>query len=95
MARNPKRWRLWWLTSLRIVDIQSTSVQRRSQEFRLAIFSYIAFSLFLTLGVGCGYYAYKQWELNRGPKSEYDQNKDKTFHDIEKMRQRKDFRKLH
>src|SRR2546426_866019 len=37
MARDPRHWRLWWMSRFGIPDLNSTREQRRRQELHLAI----------------------------------------------------------
>ena len=93
-ARNPKRWRLWWMTFLNRADMSSTREQRRSQEFYLAIAGYVAFSLLLGVSVISAYCVVIDVQEQRQARSVYEQAKDKTMLDLEKMRTKKQFRKL-
>ena len=94
IAMNPRKWRIWWMSFLRIVDIGSTREQRRSQEHQLMIVAYIGFSIFLAASGFCGYLAWDQWQSSREPRSEADQERERAMHVIEKMKEKKNFRKL-
>jgi hypothetical protein len=94
VAMNPKRWRIWWMTFLRRVDIETSRQERRAQEHHLLIIGYVAFSLFLVTGALCGYLAWSEWETSRNPRSEADMVKDSVMNDVKKMQAKKPFRKL-
>lgn len=94
IARNPKEWRLWWMTFLGIADLNSTRMQRRQQEHYLSIFSYVAFSLLIGLSAICAYWVFLRIQDRGEPRSDYEQAKERTLHDVEKMKERKRFRKL-
>ena len=94
IARHPKPWRLWWMTFFGIADLNSTREQRRQQEFYLSVFSYVVFSLLLAISAISAYWVVIQVQERNQPRSDYEQAKDKTLLDVEKMKARKQFRKL-
>lgn len=94
MARHPRRWRLWWMTFLGRADIGYSEERRREQEFRLSIAAYVGFSLLLGLTVISIYCVSLSMQGQSRVRSEYEQVRDKTMKDFEKMRSKKPFRKL-
>jgi Na+/melibiose symporter-like transporter len=93
-ARDPKRWRQWWMAMLGLTDMNTTREQRRRQEFYISIGGYVAFSLFLGVSVISGYCVFVSIQEQRRAPSDYEQAKDKTIKDFNKMRTNKQFRKL-
>lgn len=94
-ALEPKRWRQWWMSVLGRTDLNTTRERRRQLEFYLSIGSYVAFSLLLGLSVVSAYFVIVSIQEGRQTtRSDYEQAKDKTISDFEKMRTNKQFRKL-
>lgn len=94
IAREPKEWRLWLMTFLGMADLNSTREDRRRQEGHLAIICYVMFSMLLAASGISAYLVVVQMQAQRQPRSEYQQAKDKTSLDVEKMRAKKSFRKI-
>jgi hypothetical protein len=93
-ARNPKHWRQWWMSVLGRTDLNTTREERHRREFRLCIGSYVAFSVFLALSVLSVYCVVANLQEQRQARSDYEQAKDKTISDFEKMRSDRLFKKL-
>lgn len=53
MARNPTRWRRWWMTQFGMADLNSSRELRRKQEQFLAIGSSIICLLAFALSLSC------------------------------------------
>ncbi len=53
MARNPTRWRRWWMTQFGMADLNSSREMRRKQEQFLAIGSSIICLLAFALSLSC------------------------------------------
>ena len=95
IARAPKEWRLWLMTFMGIADLNSTREDRRRQEFNISIICYVMFSMCLAVsGVSIYYVVVQVQEQRQHTSSEYEQAKDKTMLDLEKIRAKKTFRKL-
>jgi hypothetical protein len=93
-ARNPKSWRQWWMSVLGRTDLNTTREERHRREYRLSIGSYVAFSVFLALGVLSAYFVVANLQEQRQARSDYEQAKEKTMSDFEKMRSDRIFKKL-
>ena len=93
-ARDPKRWRQWWMAMLGLTDMNTTREQRRRKEFYLSIAGYVAFSLLLGASAISAYCVIVNVREQRDPRSDFEQAKDKTILDFKKMRTDKQFRKL-
>ncbi len=91
MARNPKQWRLWWMTRMGIPDLKSSREQKRQQAFRLKVASYCFFILMLAATALC------IWQVNKAiydlrNKSPFDKTRENTQKEVEKYKG--SFRKL-
>jgi len=65
MSRRPRHWRLWWMSNLRQIDVNSTSEERRQQDGLFRGFVTVAFVL-STLASGWAFYwTWTQWSENR------------------------------
>lgn len=93
-ALDPKRWRAWWMATLGRMDINTTREQRRRQEFYLSLGGYVAFSLFLGVSVISGYFVALSLQEQRKARTDYEQAKEKTLKDFDKVKSRKPFKKL-
>lgn len=60
MARDPRKWRLWWLDFLTILDIDTNREQRRVQERRLGIMAYMLFVVFIASSISCAFWTVDQ-----------------------------------
>src|SRR5262249_55981079 len=93
-ARNPKRWRQWWMAMLGRTDLNTTREQRHRLEYYLSIGSYVAFSVLLGLSVMSAYFVVATLQEQKQARSDYEQAKDKTISDFEKMKTDRLFKKL-
>jgi uncharacterized membrane protein YqjE len=94
MARNPKRWRLWWLDTLNIVDIESSREHRHIQETKLAIGSSITCVFLVLLTVFCVYHVATELQDRHRDKTQFEKDQEETRKQIEIMRSKKEFEKL-
>lgn len=60
MARDPRKWRLWWLDMLTVLDIDTARDTRRSQERQIGIVSYMLFVVFIASVISCGFWTVDQ-----------------------------------
>lgn len=91
MARDPRRWRLWWMTRMGIPDLNNSREQRRSQEFKLILLTYVFFFILLTASIVSAWLVFDGiHELHN--KSAYDQTREKIQKDVEKIKGK--FKKL-
>ncbi len=93
-ARNPKEWRQWWMATLGLNDMSTTREQRRRQESQMSIGGYVAFALLIGVSVFSGYCVVRDIRESREARSDYERAIDKTTADFEKIRTKKQFRKL-
>lgn len=60
IIRFPRKWRLWWLNQLGIVDLDSTSAQRRAWDRQMVILAIPLALLLLTASVSCAWWTIEQ-----------------------------------
>lgn len=60
VGRDPKKWRLYWLDLLSILDVDTSREQRRGQERQLAMMSYFMFVLFVVSSACCAFWTFDQ-----------------------------------
>lgn len=94
MAREPKRWRLWWMNLFGVPDLNSTREQRRRQESHLAIVAYFLCLLSLAVGVSCIYWTAIEVQELRRPKTRFEQDLERTRREAEEMQSKRPFNKL-
>jgi hypothetical protein len=61
MSLHPRRWRLWWMSSLRQIDVNSTSEERRHQDGIFRGFVSVAFVLSILVCGWTFYWTWTQW----------------------------------
>ena len=65
MTRNPRNWRLWWMSHLRQIDMNSTSQERRHQDGIFRMFVLTACILSVLATAWGGYWTWAQWSEGR------------------------------
>jgi len=65
MSRRPRFWRLWWMSNLRQIDINSTSAERRQQDSIFRGFVSVACVLSVIACVWTFYWTWSQWNEGR------------------------------
>lgn len=85
MMRDPKIWRLWWMTRMGIPDLNSTREQKRQQEARLWMASCIFLFVMLAVMGVCIWQVVEEIHNLRN-KSPYEQTKELTQKEIEKYK---------
>jgi hypothetical protein len=91
MAREPKRWRLWWMNLFSVPDLNSTREQRRRQEGHLAIMAYFMCLLSLAVGISCIYWTAVEIQELRRPKTQFERDLERTRREAEQMKASKPF----
>lgn len=91
MARDPRRWRHWWMTRMGIPDLNNSREQKRSQEFKLILLTYVLFFILLTTSIVCAWLVFDGIHELRN-KSAYDHTREKTQQEVEKFKGK--FKKL-
>ncbi len=94
MALDPKRWYMWWMAVFGRTGLNTTREQRHRQQKFLSIAGYVAFSLLIGASVISVYYVIVSIQEQRQTRSDYEQAKDNTTLDRDRMRTAKKFRKL-
>ena len=94
MAREPKRWRLWWLTALRIIEIDTPRERRRSQETKLAVVSSILCLACVVTAVVCVYEVTVDFQDRHRTKTPFEMDRDQTRKQIQEMQSKQNFKKL-
>jgi hypothetical protein len=65
MSRRPRHWRLWWMSNLRQIDVNSTSEERRHQDSIFRGFATVACILSVLTSGFAFYWTWAQWSENR------------------------------
>ena len=60
MARDPRKWRLHWLDTLTVLDIDTKREQRHAQERQLGMIAYVLFVIFIASAVSCSFWTVDQ-----------------------------------
>ncbi len=58
VARDPKRWRLWWMDTLAVLDVETPRERRRSQERQMAAVCSLLFVVLLTAAGSCTFWCF-------------------------------------
>lgn len=91
MARDPRRWRLWWMTQMGIPDLNSSREQKRVQQMRLKVVSYCLIFVMLAISALCIWQVSEEiYDLRN--KSSFDKALENTQKEVEKYKGK--FRKL-
>ena len=94
MVRNPKKWLLWWLDTLNIVDMETSRERRRTQETKLVLISSTACLGLILLTTVCVYHVVVDLQEMRREKTQFERDQQATRRQIEIMRSKKEFDKL-
>jgi len=85
MARDPKRWRAWWMTRMGIHDLNFTREQKQEQVVRLKVIAYCALLVMIASSAFCAWWVVDELHEMRN-KSPYEQIKEKTLKEVEKYK---------
>lgn len=85
MARDPRKWRLHWLDLLTVLDIDTSREQRKVQEQRLSMLSYVMFVIFVASTVSCAFWTVDQIREMQRFKTAPERENDEVRKAIEKV----------
>lgn len=85
MTRDPREWRLWWMSIVGLPDLKSTREERRRYEFILKYLSYVFSLLCLVLAAYCIYSTIEGVKEMRRPKTQFEQDQERTKKQLREM----------
>lgn len=92
ITRDPKEWRLRWMSLVGLPDLKSTREERRFYESLLKYCSYAFSLLCLVLAAYCAYLTIGGVKEMRRPKTQFEQDQQSTKKQVQEMG--KNFEKL-
>ena len=69
VARDPKRWRLWWMDTLAVLDVETPRERRRIQERQMAAMCSVLFVLLLAVVGSCSFWCFDLIREGHRPKT--------------------------
>ena len=66
VMRDPRKWRLWWLHQLGVVDLNSTREERRAREKQMSLLAMPLFLLLFAISLSCAWWTYDQLRQAKG-----------------------------